>query len=78
MYGQAPLTAADTVAYQLRSTAGMSGTIWGNTATSISVGNGVAGTGTGSDQNHTIYATLASANAAAGNYQDTVTVTGNY
>ena len=78
MYGQAPLTAADTVAYQLRSTAGMSGTIWGNTATSISVGNGVAGTGTGSDQNHTIYATLASANAAAGNYQDTVTVTVNY
>ena len=78
MYGQAPLTPADTVPYQLRSTAGMSGTIWGNTATSISVGNGVAGTGTGSDQNHTIYATLASANAAAGNYQDTVTVTVNY
>ena len=78
MYGQAPLTAADTVAYQLRSTAGMSGTIWGNTATSISVGNGVAGTGTGSDQNHTIYATMASANAPAGSYQDTVTVTVNY
>ena len=78
MYGQAPLTAADTVAYQLRQAAGMSGTIWGNTATSISVGNGVAGTGTGSDQNHTIYATMASANAPAGSYQDLVTVTVNY
>ena len=41
---------SDMVPYQLRSTAGLSGTPWGNTATSTNLGNGVAGTGTGSAQ----------------------------
>lgn len=68
------------VAYQLRKAAGMSAAVWGNT-TAIApglAGNGVQGTGTGNNQNLTIYATVASANAPAGNYLDTVTVTVNY
>ena len=68
----------DKVPYQLRSTAGASGTIWGNTATTSTVGNGVAGTGTGAAQSHTVYATVASANYAADSYADTVTITVNY
>ena len=64
--------------YQLRSTAGSSGAIWGNTATSTSVGNGVAGTGTGSAQNRTVYATMPSANFRPDTYSDTVTVRVNY
>jgi spore coat protein U-like protein len=68
----------DKVAYQLRSTAGASGTVWGNTATTSTVGNGVAGTGNGSAQSHTVYATVPSANYAADSYADTVTVTVNY
>lgn len=64
--------------YQLRSTAGNSGTIWGNTATASSVGNGVAGTGTGSAQTRTVYATLPSANYRPDSYSDTVTVRVNY
>lgn len=76
----APLTGEnpDKVPYQLRSTAGASGAIWGNTATTGTVGNGVAGTGTGATQSHTVYATLASANYTADTYKDTVTVTVNY
>ncbi len=69
----------DQVPYQLRQTAGMSGTIWGNTATSSSAGNGIGGTGTGvSAQNYTIYATVPSANYNPDNYKDTVTVTVNF
>lgn len=68
----------DTVPYQLRSTAGTSGTVWGNTATTSSVGNGVAGTGNGSDQTLTVYVTAPSANYAPDSYSDTVTVTVNY
>lgn len=68
----------DKVAYQLRSTAGASGTVWGNTATTSTVGNGVAGTGNGSAQSHIVYATVPSANYAADAYADTVTVTVNY
>ncbi|HEX2531959.1 MAG TPA: spore coat protein U domain-containing protein, partial [Burkholderiaceae bacterium] len=48
----------DTVPYQLRSTAGMAGTVWGNTATSTDVGNGVHGTGTGAAQSIPVYATV--------------------
>lgn len=69
---------SDKVPYQLRSTAGAAGTIWGNTATTSSVGNGVASSGTGSAQSHTVYATVASANYTADSYADTVTVTVNY
>lgn len=68
----------DKPAYQLRSTAGTSGTIWGNTATTTSVGNGVAGTGTGAAQNRTVYATMPSANYRPDTYSDTVTVRVNY
>ncbi|MEO7553748.1 MAG: spore coat protein U domain-containing protein [Alteraurantiacibacter sp.] len=68
----------DTVPYQLRSSAGTSGAVWGNTATTTAVGNGVAGTGNGSDQTLTAYVTAPSANYAPDTYSDTVTVTVNY
>ena len=72
------LKGVDQIAYQLRQGPGMSGTPWGNTATSFAVGNGVAGTGTGAVVSHPIYATVPSADAPIGNYSDTVTVTVNY
>ena len=72
------LKGADQIAYQLRQAPGMSGAIWGNTATSAAVGNGVAGTGNGLVKDHPIYATVASADGAVGTYSDTVTVTVNY
>lgn len=68
----------DTVPYQLSSTAGPSGTIWGNTATTSSVGNGVSGTGTGLNQTHTVYVTVPSANYTPDTYTDTVTINVNY
>ena len=74
----APATNTDKVPYQLTSTAGAGGTIWGNTATSTAVGNGVAGTGTGTAQSLTVYATAASANFTPDSYADTVTVNVNY
>ena len=66
------------VPYQLSSTPGPSGTPWGNTATTTSVGNGVAGAGTGSAQSLTVYATAPSANYIPDSYSDTVTVNVNY
>jgi len=69
---------ADKVPYQLRSSTGTSGTIWGNTATATSVGNGVAGTGTGAAQTHTVYVTAPSANFTPDTYSDVVTVNVNY
>lgn len=71
-------TSPDTVPYQLRSTSGSDGAIWGNTATSAEVGNGVTGTGNGEDQQLTVYVTVADANYAPDSYSDTVTVTVNY
>lgn len=68
----------DTVAYQLRSTAGMAGTVWGNTATASSAGNGVGGAGSGADQSIPVYATVASANSRPGGYADTVTISVHY
>ena len=73
-----PASGSDTVAYQLRSAAGTSGAVWGSTATSVAVGNGVAGTGTGAAQTIPVYATVASANVTPGAYSDTVTVQVNY
>jgi len=70
-------TPADTVAYQLRSLSA-TGPVWGNTATSTDVGNGVSGTGNGGAQSHTVFASVANANSTPGNYLDTVTVTVNY
>lgn len=65
---------ADKVPYQLHS-GSTSGPIWGNTATSTSVGNGVTGTGTGS---LTAYAVAPSANYMPDSYSDIVTVIVNY
>jgi len=67
----------DTVAYQLRSTSA-TGPVWGSTATPTTVGNGVAGTGTGAAQTIPVWATVASANVTPGAYSDTVTVQVNY
>lgn len=68
----------DKVPYQLRSTPGSSGTIWGNTSTSTSVGNGVSGIGNGLPAAYTVYATVPSANYRPDSYRDTVTVIVNY
>lgn len=70
-------TNTDKVPYQLNQTSA-SGPIWGNTATNTTVGNGVAGTGTGAAQSLTVYATAASANFTPDSYADTVTVNVNY
>jgi Uncharacterized secreted protein len=70
-------TNTDKVPYQLNQTSA-TGPVWGNTATTTTVGNGVAGTGSGIAQTYTVYATAASANFTPDNYADTVTVTVNY
>ncbi|MBK7282410.1 MAG: spore coat U domain-containing protein [Burkholderiales bacterium] len=67
----------DKVPYQLRSVSA-SGPIWGNTATATSVGNGVAGIGTGVAQSVPVFAVAPSANFTPDNYSDIVTVTVNY
>ena len=64
--------------YQLRSTAGSNGIIWGNTATSTSVGNGVTGTGNGVEQSINVYVTVPNADFKPGNYSDRVTINVNY
>lgn len=69
---------SDRVPYQLRSTTGTAGTIWGNTATPTAVGNGVASIGDGKNQSHTIYVTVPSADFKPDNYSDTVTIRVNY
>ena len=58
----------DLVPYQLSSTTGPSGTVWGNTATATAVGNGVAGTGTGINQTLTVYVTVPSSNFTPDTY----------
>ncbi len=65
------------VPYQLYQDAGLT-TIWGNTATAASAGNGKAGTGTGAAQSIPVYARAPSADYQPGTYSDTVTVTVNY
>lgn len=67
----------DKVPYQLYSNATYS-SVWGNTATSTSVGNGVASTGTGSAQSIPVYAKAPGANYTPDSYSDTVTVNVNY
>lgn len=71
-------TATDTVPYQLRSTAGIAGKIWGNTATSTTVGNGVAGIGNGISKGEAVFATVANTDVKPDTYSDTVTVHVNY
>ncbi len=68
---------ASTVAYQLYQNTGLS-TVWGNTATTTSAGNGVAGTGIGGAQSYSVYARAPSADFQPDIYTDTVVVTVNY
>lgn len=64
---------SDQVPYQLRSTAGASGTPWGNTAQ-----NNIAATGNGQTNNYTVYATAPGANYTPDSYADTVTINVTY
>ncbi len=68
---------ASTVPYQLYQNAGLS-TAWGNTATTTSAGNGMAGTGTGVAQSYSVYARAPSADFQPDTYTDTVVVNVNY
>ncbi|MFL0672310.1 MAG: spore coat U domain-containing protein [Erythrobacter sp.] len=68
----------DKVPYQLRSTAGKGGAIWGNTANAKEVGNGVSGIGIGADQTIPVYVTVDSANYTPASYSDFVTVAVNF
>jgi spore coat protein U-like protein len=71
-------TNTDTVKYQLYSNSGLS-TVWGNTATPTSTGNGVAGTGSGVAQTLTVYAKATSTtDVLPDNYSDTVQIIVNY
>jgi spore coat protein U-like protein len=70
-------TNTDKVPYQLNQTSA-TGPVWGNTATTSAVGNGVAGTGSGAAQTITVYATVADADYTPDSYFDTVTVNVNY
>jgi len=63
----------DIISYQLRSTTGSTGTIWGNTTQ-----NTVAGTGTSTTINHNVYVTVPSANYTPDSYSDTVTINVTY
>lgn len=65
-----------TVGYQLYQPTG--GAIWGDTATSTSAGNGVAGSGNGTAKTYTVNATAPSADFQPDTYTDTVTVHVNY
>lgn len=71
----------DKVPYTLYSNAGLT-TVWGNTATSLAVGNGMAGTGggmaSGKAVSFTAYAQAVNADFAPDSYADTVTVNVNY
>lgn len=69
---------SDKVPYQLRSTPGLNGEIWGNTATSTNIGNGVKDIGNGLVQNKTVYVTVPSADFKPDTYSDTVTIHVNY
>ena len=71
-------TNMDKVPYQLRSKDGTNGKVWGNTATSTSVGNGVAGIGNGNNQNYPVYVTVPNADFKPDTYTDTVTIKEKY
>ncbi|MGI7012126.1 Csu type fimbrial protein [Citrobacter braakii] len=63
----------DKVPYQLSSTPGPSGTVWGNSSL-----NTIAGNGTGTTTTYPVYATVPSANYTPDNYADTVTIAVTY
>lgn len=66
-------TNTNLVPYQLNSTAGVGGTPWGNLTA-----NTVAGIGTGSAVNRTVYVVVPSANYRPDDYADTVTINVTY
>lgn len=66
---------SDMIPYQLQSIAG---TVWGNTPTAESVGNGVTGEGSGTTKVHTVYVVVPSADVKPGYYSDIVTISLNY
>lgn len=66
-------TNQDKVPYQLSSTPGPTGTVWGNTSP-----NTVAGNGTGLPTDFPVYATVPSANFTPDDYADTVTISVTY
>ena len=68
----------DKIAYQLRSTTGIAGQIWGNTATSTTLGNGVLGKINGVNQSYPVYVTVPSADFKPDDYSDKVTIQLNY
>ncbi len=72
---------ANTIAYQLYQNSGGT-TIWGNTATSTSAGNGESGTGGGMATGAVSFTAYANAtgstDVAPGTYTDTVTINVNY
>ena len=74
-------TNTDKVPYTLYQDAGY-GTIWGNTATTSSVGNGMSGTGAGmavaNAKSFTVYAKATNVDFTPDDYKDTVTVNVNY
>lgn len=66
------------ITYQLYSNSSLS-TVWGNTATTTTVGNGVAGTGSGTAQALTVYAKVTgSTDVKPDTYSDTVQINVNY
>ncbi|WP_158586903.1 Csu type fimbrial protein [Aurantiacibacter zhengii] len=65
---------SDTVPYQLRS-GSSTGPIWGATASSTNVGNGVSGTGNGNTQDYSVYVTVPDTDVTPDSYSDTVRVT---
>ena len=68
----------NSITYQLYSNSSLS-TVWGNTATTTSVGNGVAGTGSGTAQALTVYAKVTgSTDVKPDTYSDTVQINVNY
>lgn len=69
-------TNTDIVPYQLQSN--INGKIWGNTATSTNVGNGVAGIGSGFVQQKTVFATVSNTDVKPDDYSDIVNIRVNY
>ena len=80
MNGQTAGNTGTLIAYQLYQNAGGT-TVWGNTATATTVGNGESGTGAGmtTPTTFTVYAGVTgSTNVTPDTYKDTVTVNVNF
>lgn len=68
----------DKTPYQLRAKSGLTGTIWGNTATATNQGNGVSDTGNGQPRVLDVYVTVPQTDVRPDTYSDVVTVTVYY